>query len=71
MEKPKDIISNIEYLGDLSMTPAGRSRYMVCYECMVSWNGCWDAFECPKCGAGELPSANVRDLSALPRRVMK
>ncbi len=44
-----------EYLGDFSATPPQYSRHMVCVDCKVSWTGCWDNFECPKCRKGELP----------------
>jgi len=47
----------MEYLGDFSATPPWASRHMECYECDVSWTGCWDNFMCPKCGSGELPTS--------------
>jgi hypothetical protein len=47
--------STYEYLGDLSATPPWHSRSMACHNCRVSWTGCWDNFQCPKCGMGELP----------------
>lgn len=47
--------SSYTYLGDLSSVEPWNVRQMFCDVCMVSWGGCWDAFECPKCGAGELP----------------
>jgi len=43
------------YLGNFSAVEPVHTRYMVCYECKVSWHGCWDNFMCPKCGKGELP----------------
>jgi hypothetical protein len=43
------------YLGDLSATPPWFSVSMSCDACKVSWTGCWDNFQCPKCGEGELP----------------
>lgn len=45
-----------KYLGDFSATPPWHSRDMSCHECEVSWSGCWDNFECPICGRGDLPS---------------
>lgn len=45
-----------KYLGDFSATPPWHSRAMVCHDCKVEWTGCWDNFQCPKCGNGELPS---------------
>ena len=47
--------SSYEYLGDFSSTPPWHSRSMACDDRRVSWTGCWDNFQCPKCGAGELP----------------
>lgn len=44
-----------EYLGDFSATPPWFSVLMRCDNCRVSWNGCWDNFECPLCGSGVLP----------------
>lgn len=44
-----------EYLGDLSATPPWHSKMMACDKCMVEWTGCWDNFQCPRCGDGELP----------------
>ena len=46
-------------LGDLSAVDPVYSRTMYCDACMVRWLGCWDAFECPQCGQGELPSCDV------------
>jgi hypothetical protein len=43
------------YLGNFSAVEPVHTRYMVCYDCKVSWHGCWDNFMCPKCGKGELP----------------
>lgn len=45
-----------KYLGNFSAAPPWHSVSMSCDECRVSWTGCWDNFECPKCGRGELPS---------------
>lgn len=47
------------YLGDFSATPPEHSRHMECYDCGVTWTGCWDNFQCPKCGEGELPSSEI------------
>lgn len=47
--------SELTYIGNFSATDPVYSRYMICYQCMVSWTGCWDNFQCPKCGQGELP----------------
>lgn len=56
----------MEYLGDFSATPIWHSRYMECQTCRVSWHGCWDNFQCPKCGEGELPSHNYTLTPASP-----
>lgn len=44
-----------KYLGDLSSVDPVYQRTMYCHSCLVYWNGCWDAFECPLCREGELP----------------
>jgi Zn finger protein HypA/HybF involved in hydrogenase expression len=43
------------YLGNFSAVDPAYSRGMACHECRVEWTGCWDNFQCPKCGEGELP----------------
>lgn len=48
-----------KYLGDFSATPPQYTRHMECHDCKVSWGGCWDNFQCPKCGEGELPKNHV------------
>lgn len=45
-----------KHMGDLSAVDPPYRRWMCCDDCMLSWYGCWDNFECPKCGKGELPS---------------
>jgi hypothetical protein len=44
------------YIGNYSAVDPPYSRHMKCYECKICWTGCWDNFECPKCGHGDLPS---------------
>jgi len=44
-----------EHLGDLSAVEPWHRVPMVCDKCMVSWEGCWDNYQCPRCGEGELP----------------
>lgn len=44
-----------KYLGNFSATPPEHSRAMSCDDCRVEWVGCWDNFQCPQCGRGELP----------------
>lgn len=36
-------------LGDFSQTPPGRKIFLWCDKCCVTWTGCQDAAECPKC----------------------
>jgi hypothetical protein len=62
VEEPRDkglqstvLLTSYEYLGDFSATPPWHSRAMSCDDCRVSWTGCWDNFQCPKCGMGDLP----------------
>lgn len=57
------------YLGDFSATPSQYSRHMECYDCSVSWTGCWDNFQCPKCGEGELPSCRLPGTCAYCGRI--
>ncbi len=52
-------MSEYKYLGDFSATPPQYSRHMTCFECKVSWTGCWDNFMCPQCLQGELPSTSM------------
>jgi len=52
-----------QHLGYFSACEPWAAQHMQCDDCMVSWTGCWDNFECPKCGCGELPS--VEDIDAL------
>jgi len=49
-----------KYLGDFSATPPWHSRSMSCDTCKVSWTGCWDNFQCPHCGMGELPNYEIK-----------
>lgn len=61
-------MNDYKYLGDLSATPPWHTRHMECDKCEVSWGGCWDNFQCPKCGEGELPNNDFEgllDLSTL------
>lgn len=45
-----------EYLGNFAACEPWAAVGMSCDACKVSWTGCWDNFECPRCGDGELPS---------------
>lgn len=48
-----------KYLGDFSAVPPEHSRAMMCHKCEVRWTGCYDNFQCPKCGGGELPTSDL------------
>lgn len=48
-----------EYAGNFSAVDPAYSVGMSCHHCRVSWTGCWDNFQCPRCGVGELPSPEV------------
>jgi len=50
-----------KYLGNFSAVDPAYSRGMDCYDCEVSWTGCWDNFQCPRCGKGELPSCDISE----------
>lgn len=56
-----------QYLGDYSAVDPAYSRHMMCHDCIVSWTGCWDNFQCPKCGDGELPSNNLSAIFILKK----
>ena len=50
-----------KYLGNYSAVDPAYSRGMHCHDCMVSWTGCWDNFQCPLCGGGDLPSSDFKE----------
>jgi len=52
----------VKYLGNFSAVDPAYSRHMECYDCDVSWTGCWDNFQCPICGDGELPSNELKSV---------
>jgi hypothetical protein len=54
-----DELIDLVYLGNFSAVDPVYSRHMECYDCRVSWTGCWDNFQCPKCGKGELPNSEI------------
>ena len=41
--------------GDLSAVEPWHRVSMQCEPCNTRWYGCWDNFQCPECGGGELP----------------
>lgn len=43
----------MKHLGNFSAAPPERSVHLECDRCQVSWTGCWDAFECPRCGGAQ------------------
>ena len=45
-----------ENLGNLSAVGPAYSKGMSCHDCRVEWIGCWDNFQCPKCGEGDIPN---------------
>ena len=55
-------MSEYTYAGNFSAVDPAYSRGMACHECKVSWTGCWDNFQCPKCSKGELPISDVGSL---------
>jgi hypothetical protein len=59
-------MSDYKYLGNFAACEPWAAQGMSCDDCMVSWTGCWDNFQCPKCGNGELPSCRELDHSTLP-----
>ena len=56
MSRKIDALNEYEHLGNLSAVDPWHRRFMQCHDCQVSWDGCWDNFQCPRCGNGELPS---------------
>ena len=52
--------SEYEYIGNFSAVDPAYSVGMICDDCEVAWTGCWDNFQCPKCGEGELPNKNLK-----------
>ena len=51
-----------KYLGNYSAVDPAYSIGMSCYDCKVSWTGCWDNFQCPVCGEGELLSMESEEV---------
>lgn len=45
--------------GDISAVDPPYAVGMDCGPCHATWRGCWDVFECPNCGDGELPWSPV------------
>jgi hypothetical protein len=58
------------YLGDFSATPPWHSRSMSCDNCRVSWTGCWDNFQCPNCGMGDLPGFGEKPMTISELKAM-
>lgn len=55
----KDDKNTTRHLGNFSAVEPAYSRLMYCYDCNVDWVGCWDNFQCPECGQGELPNSDI------------
>lgn len=55
-----------KYLGNFAACEPWAAQGMSCDDCMVSWTGCWDNFQCPKCGNGELPSCELPAVVSSP-----
>lgn len=53
-----------KYLGNFSAVGPEYSKHMECFECDVSWTGCWDNFMCPICHEGEIPKFNHTSLQS-------
>ena len=49
-----------KYIGDFSATPPWGATNILCHDCKIQFTGCWDNFQCPQCGKGEIPSADVK-----------
>jgi hypothetical protein len=45
--------------GNRSSVDPPYSVAMRCDVCKTKWIGCWDNYECPECGEGELPSSEL------------
>tara|TARA_R110000772_G_scaffold86268_1_gene180661 strand:+ start:924 stop:1118 length:195 start_codon:yes stop_codon:yes gene_type:complete len=55
-------MNGYQFIGNFSAVEPVYSRHMSCHDCEVEWTGCWDNFQCPKCGAGEIPNNDFPDL---------
>lgn len=55
--------------GDLSAVATVHRVAMSCDRCKTRWYGCWDNFQCPECGEGELPwcDAEPRAAASAPK----
>ena len=42
------------YAGNFAACEPWAAKLMYCDKCMVEWTGCWDNFQCPECGEGDL-----------------
>jgi hypothetical protein len=49
------MVDGFKDYGDLSAVDPPYRRRMRCEKCKTKWMGCWDNFQCPECGEGELP----------------
>jgi len=60
-----------EFLGNYSAVDPAYSRQMYCYDCITTWIGCWDNFQCPKCGEGELPDSAIVSTDRFKKALQK
>ena len=60
--------NNYRYMGDYSAVDPAYSCYMQCHHCYVTWIGCWNNFQCPKCGRGGLHN---NDINIIPNTFIK
>jgi hypothetical protein len=51
-----DPIDGYKDYGYLAAVDPPYVRRMQCDKCHTKWRGCWDNFQCPECGEGELPT---------------
>jgi hypothetical protein len=67
MTRRDDEMAVYEHLGNFAACEPWAAQGMSCDDCKVSWTGCWDNFQCPKCGKGDLPTCEPFDpLSEIP-----
>ena len=58
IQKLTERADEYKYMGNFAACEPWAAVYMECHDCRVSWNGCWDNFECPVCRRGDLPNQN-------------
>jgi len=58
-------VNDYKYLGNFAACEPWAAVGMSCDKCKVQWTGCWDNYQCPKCGEGELPWLGDEPFAAL------